>query len=132
MGKLRRSTKDRIFAGVCGGIGEYFNIDPTVVRIIWVLLSLQSFGASLLIYIICSFIIPEDDGVIYDDDYDKYEKIRKNTPIFIGLALIIWGSISLANKIFPWFNIRLRNLWNYWPVLLIIVGFYIIFNQRDR
>ncbi|HEY8362065.1 MAG TPA: PspC domain-containing protein [Tissierellaceae bacterium] len=132
MGKLRRSTKDRIFAGVCGGIGEYFNIDPTVVRIIWVLLSLQSFGASLLIYIICSFIIPEDDGVIYDDDYDKYEKIRKNTPIFIGLALIIWGSISLANKIFPWFNIRLRNLWNYWPVLLIILGFYIIFNQRDR
>jgi len=132
LGKLRRSTKDRIFAGVCGGIGEYFNIDPTVVRIIWVLLSLQSFGASLLIYIICSFIIPEDDGVIYDDDYDKYEKIRKNTPIFIGLALIIWGSISLANKIFPWFNIRLRNLWNYWPVLLIILGFYIIFNQRDR
>lgn len=37
--KLKRSKSDRIIAGVCGGVGEYFNIDPVVVRIVWVLLS---------------------------------------------------------------------------------------------
>lgn len=134
LGKLKRSSNDRVFSGVCGGIGEYFNIDPTIVRIVWVLLSLQSFGPSLVIYLVCSFIIPEDDGIIYSDDYEnnKYEKIRKNTPVFIGIALIIWGALSLTKIIFPWFSIRLRNLWNYWPILLIILGFYIIFNQREK
>jgi len=134
LGKLRRSINDRVFSGVCGGIGEYFNIDPTIVRIVWVLLSLRSFGTSLIIYLVCSFIIPEDDGVIYSEDYDseKYEKIKRNTPILIGLGLIIWGAISLANIIFPWFHLRIRNLWSYWPILLIVLGLYIIFNQRDR
>ena len=111
MGKLRRSINDRVFSGVCGGIGEYFNIDPTIVRIVWVLLSLRSFGTSLIIYLVCSFIIPEDDGVIYSEDYDseKYEKIKRNTPILIGLGLIIWGAISLANIIFPWFHLRIKT-----------------------
>jgi phage shock protein C len=42
--KLYRSGENRIFGGVCGGIGEYFNIDPTIVRLIWVLLTIASFG----------------------------------------------------------------------------------------
>ncbi|NLK43783.1 MAG: PspC domain-containing protein [Tissierellia bacterium] len=134
MGKLRRSINERVFSGVCGGIGEYFNIDPTIVRIVWILLSLRSFGTSLIIYLVCTIIIPEGDGVIYSEDYDseKYEKLRKNTPILIGLGLIIWGAISLANIVFPWFHIRISHLWNYWPVLLIVLGLFIIFNQRDR
>jgi len=35
--KLLRSTKNRMVAGVCGGIGEYFNVDPTVIRLVWVI-----------------------------------------------------------------------------------------------
>ncbi len=51
-------------SGVCGGIGEYFGIDPTIVRIIYVLAAIFSFGTALLIYIILIFIIPKDDGMI--------------------------------------------------------------------
>ena len=48
--------------GVCGGIGEYFNIDPTLIRLLWVLLSMGSCGTGLLIYIIAAVIIPENNG----------------------------------------------------------------------
>lgn len=57
--KLFRSNKDRMIAGVCGGIGEYFKIDPTVVRLIFVFLLLCSCGAMILAYILAWIIIPD-------------------------------------------------------------------------
>ncbi len=58
MKRLIRSTTDRKFAGVCGGIGEYFGIDPTMVRIGWVVFCLLG-GSGVLAYILCALIIPE-------------------------------------------------------------------------
>ena len=55
--KLYRSVSNKVLVGVCGGIAEYFNIDATIVRVLWALLSLC--GPGLLAYIICAFIIPE-------------------------------------------------------------------------
>ncbi|MGN8801190.1 PspC domain-containing protein [Candidatus Merdisoma sp. HCP28S3_D10] len=60
--KLYRSLSNRMICGVCGGIGEYFNIDPTLIRLLWVLLSMGSCGTGLLIYIIAAVIIPENNG----------------------------------------------------------------------
>ena len=57
MKKLYRSETNKTVCGVCGGIAEYFNIDPTVVRVGWVLISLLG-GSGLLAYIICAIIIP--------------------------------------------------------------------------
>ena len=57
--RLFRSRKNRMIAGVCGGIGEYLEIDPTVVRLIWVLLVFLSFGAAIIAYIIAWIIVPE-------------------------------------------------------------------------
>ena len=56
--KLYKSRANRMICGVCGGIAEYFNIDPTVVRIGWVLASLF-FGSGILAYIIAAIIMPE-------------------------------------------------------------------------
>jgi phage shock protein C len=60
--KLYRSSSNRVFTGVCGGIGEYFNIDPVIVRLLWVFASFFSLGAGLLAYLIAAVIIPERDG----------------------------------------------------------------------
>ena len=61
MNKLYRSKKNRIIAGVCGGIGEYFKIDPTLVRLLWLLISMVSAGVGgLVAYIIAWIIIPEE------------------------------------------------------------------------
>lgn len=56
--KLFRSANNRILAGVCGGVGEYLDIDPTVVRVVYVLLSLLMAFAGLLVYIVLWLIIP--------------------------------------------------------------------------
>ncbi|MDD2614233.1 MAG: PspC domain-containing protein [Methanosarcina sp.] len=60
MNKLYRSKKNRIIAGVCGGIGEHFNIDPTLVRLLWLLISVMSAGSGVVAYIIAWIIIPEE------------------------------------------------------------------------
>ena len=55
--KLYRSKTDKKIAGVCGGLAEYLGVDPTIVRLIWVLVALS--GAGVLAYLICALIIPE-------------------------------------------------------------------------
>jgi phage shock protein C len=57
--RLYRSTQDRMFAGVCGGIGEYLDVDPTLVRLAFVALTLLSSGSGLVIYLILMLIVPE-------------------------------------------------------------------------
>lgn len=56
--KLYKSNSNKIICGVCGGIGEYFNIDPTIVRLIFIILFCGA-GSGLLAYIIAAIIIPE-------------------------------------------------------------------------
>lgn len=58
--KLFRSTTNRMVCGVCAGIGEYFNIDPTLIRLLWVILTFGSVGSGLLVYIIAAVVIPEN------------------------------------------------------------------------
>lgn len=60
--RLKRSAKNSMLAGVCGGIGEYFSIDPTLVRLAWVLFSCLG-GSGLLAYIVAAIVIPKDDYV---------------------------------------------------------------------
>ena len=62
--KLYRSNMDSVFAGVCGGIGEYFKIDPVIIRIVWVAFTLLG-GAGILAYIIAWIVIPKrNDGSV--------------------------------------------------------------------
>ena len=56
--KLYRSKSNRMLAGVCDGVAEYFNIDPTVVRVIWAVTSLFAF-VGVVAYAVCAFVIPE-------------------------------------------------------------------------
>ena len=57
--RLYRSRKDKMLAGICGGLAEYFAVDPSLVRIACVLLCLSA-GKGLLVYILAAIIIPED------------------------------------------------------------------------
>ena len=57
--RLYRSSVNYMLTGVCGGIGEYFNIDPTLVRLAWVILTCMSFGAGNFAYIVASIVIPK-------------------------------------------------------------------------
>ncbi len=58
--RLTKSSSNRMISGVCGGVGEYFHIDPTVIRLIWAILTFCGVGSGILVYIIAAVVIPED------------------------------------------------------------------------
>lgn len=60
MKQLVKSNVNRKLCGVCGGLGEYFKVDPTIVRLIFVILGLWS-GSGVILYIIAALLIPEED-----------------------------------------------------------------------
>jgi phage shock protein C len=60
--RLFRSKYDRVLGGVCAGLGKYFNIDPVLVRVVWVV-SFFAVGVGFLAYLIAWIIIPEEPGV---------------------------------------------------------------------
>lgn len=72
--RLYRTRTDRKLAGVCGGVAEYFNIDPTIVRVVWALLAFF-YGTSILLYVIMAFVVPEkpDAPDIIDVESDVRE-----------------------------------------------------------
>ena len=57
--RLYRSSVNYMLAGVCGGIGEYFNIDPTLIRLAWVIVTCMTFGSGIIAYIIAAIVIPK-------------------------------------------------------------------------
>lgn len=58
MKKLYRSSTDRKLCGVCGGFAEYFDLDPTIIRLIFIFLTLFG-GGGVLIYLICALVVPK-------------------------------------------------------------------------
>ncbi len=57
--RLVKSKENCMICGVCGGIGKYFRIDPTVIRLIWIILTFGSVGSGILVYILAAVIMPE-------------------------------------------------------------------------
>lgn len=58
--KIYKSSTNKMIDGVCGGIGEYFNVDPTIIRLLWVAFALFG-GAGLIAYIAAAIIMPRDE-----------------------------------------------------------------------
>ena len=122
--KLYRSVKSKVIGGVAGGLSEYFNIDVVVVRLLFVLLLLFS-GGGLLAYIILWIVIPQRP-VLVNNTAAYYE--NENMPshasrsVIAGIILIFLGLLFLFDNLIPWYNLRL-----FWPVILIIAGFLVMF-----
>lgn len=58
--KLYRSSQNKMLCGVCGGIGEYLGVDPTLIRLIWAVLACS--GTGIVVYFLAAIIIPQDPG----------------------------------------------------------------------
>ncbi|MDO5406969.1 MAG: PspC domain-containing protein [Eubacteriales bacterium] len=61
--KLYRSNTNRMLCGVCGGIGEYLGIDPTLIRLLWALVACS--GAGIVVYFLAAIIIPQEPSSSY-------------------------------------------------------------------
>ena len=122
--RLYRSQKDKVLAGVCGGIGEYFNIDSTIIRLLW-LVSIFVFEIGVLLYIIAAVVMPKDETENYfqvEEDSSRNVSKVKSEKLF-GYGLIIIGILLMLDrlKVLRWFDLK-----TVFPVLLIIGGIMIL------
>ena len=86
MKRLHRCRWDRKVAGVCGGIGQYFKIDPTIVRMIFVILDLVTFILPMIIlYFVLWLTIPEGPAVYIENPGKKLYRSTKNR-VFAGVC----------------------------------------------
>jgi len=125
--KLYRSREDKMLAGVCAGIAEYFNIETALVRILWVIFSLFG-GIGLFLYIAGVVIIPENPAHLGEE---KSRETKNDKALFWGALLIAIG-VALLLKQFGFFYYV--NFWSFpwqmiWAVFLIIVGLFLLYNR---
>ena len=142
--RLYRSRKNCWIAGICGGIAEYFDIDPILVRIIAVLTIFLN-GLGLIAYIIAWILIPQNPEPLAKEEIsekkgglgkmkEKAEKVaheigegirgssertkdKRHSRWIGGLILICLGLLFLARNFFHWFD-----LGKLWPLILVIIG----------
>lgn len=137
--KIYRSRTDSTIAGVCGGLGQYFRIDPTFIRIIAVLLIFAD-GVGILAYIIAWIIIPQEPFESATEIQPEIKDTPESEPKkaeYVGWNKYIPGAILVAIGVF---FILKNNFWwwhfdQFWPALLILVGIFLIFrwgNKRRR
>ncbi|MDD4209968.1 MAG: PspC domain-containing protein [Bacteroidales bacterium] len=146
MDKKFARSKDRKIAGVCGGIAEYLNIDPVIVRAVF--LCLLFFGGSgFIVYLILVVVMPEQDPnytgyVEVNEDEEKKtentetENIMNEIPkkalntgsLIFGLLLILAGVFFFLRNFFPFFRFEYC-----FPLVLIVVGILLIsFSKKSK
>lgn len=141
--RLYRSRTNRIIFGVCGGLGEYFGIDPIIFRLIFVVLTFGG-GAGILLYIVMAFLVPKEpsgkaDSELYSTGADFKERAQglvselkehqnwQNRRNRIGLIIIILGALLLLDQLFP------RHFFNwgiFWAALIIALGILILRGKK--
>jgi Putative stress-responsive transcriptional regulator len=124
---LYRSTKNKVLAGVCGGIAEYFRIDPIIVRLICI--ALATTGAGIFLYIIAIFLIPVRPANEYYDSGDAFSNPVDpgRNRLAAGVVLVGIGVLFLIKETLHWFDLRY-----FWPIILILIGAFIVYNSKRR
>ncbi len=87
MKKLYRSTTDKVIGGVLGGFAEYINVGPTVVRLVYVLITLLSFFAGIIFYIIAWIIIPKHAVAMTAGEEEKKEEVEEKSENTVDLSV---------------------------------------------
>ncbi len=128
--KLYRSRKDSILGGVCGGLAEYFNLDTSLMRIIWAI-AMFAGGIGFLPYIIAWIVIPEEpiggDGSVevIDNARGQGSMDADTTTRVIGAILVGLGTFFLFRNYLPW--LRLERIW---PFGFIVLGLYMLIGGK--
>jgi len=139
--RLYRSQSDRMIWGVCGGLAQYFDVDPTIVRLISVLMLFLG-GFIILAYIICAIVIPSEPSKdtttlgaakpnMAGPDIGKNDpdQAQYHEHVTVGLILIVVGVLFLAGlfNLFWWFR------WGgFWAFALVLIGVLIVLASRKR
>jgi len=142
--RLYRSRRNRIIGGVAGGMAESLGVDPTIVRIVWVILALTTPGIGILLYFVLLFVIPEapastdaslpvatgaptptppsDAAPPPSWQWDPpATRDRRSSGLLLGIILVLVGAWFLLRQIVPFFDFDVG-----WPVIAIVVGIVLV------
>lgn len=157
---LYRSQNDKIVAGVCGGLAEYFDIDATIIRLLFILI-IAFGGSGFIIYLLLWLIMPKGQGEpaivtkekieeMAQEIKNRAEEIRENVKKeeikpevkennpeinrrrggLFGWVLLVLGLVFLFNNLAPLW-MRI-HLYAYWPLLLVFFGLAMIANSKKQ
>ncbi len=128
--KLYRSQINRMIGGVCGGMAEYFNIDPNLMRLLWVVLAFLG-GSGILIYIASLIIIPNNPD---QQVPDKRDNVIKDKSLFWGSLLIVIGLFLFFRQLGLFYAFRFWHIpWqSVWAIVLILIGAVLLFNKSRK
>ncbi len=130
MKRLYKSRTNRMIDGVCGGVAEYFGVDPTLVRITWVLLALLG-GSGILLYIAGMIIMPANPVLVPPAGTSAQPASSTSNHRFWGILLVVVGAIWLMGNLGVW-----HRWWGFsWdlllPTVLILAGVAFLFGGRN-
>lgn len=148
-GQLSRSKSEQILGGVCGGLGSAFDVDPNLVRLIFIVLAVIG-GAGIWIYLLLWLFLPLEgeprepaqsirggaDEIVsrvrqLGRDARSSRSRRGRTPVVLGAALIFLGTVLLLKNLGVWWTAWLRfDIW--WPALVILAGVVMLFGLIRR
>jgi phage shock protein PspC (stress-responsive transcriptional regulator) len=143
--RLFRSETDKVIAGVAGGLGEYFKIDPTIIRILFILLTIFG-GSGLIIYIVLWLVMPPKSSVnglgaqsiksniediksttrTFAHNISSPKDNKENSKFWWAILIIAIGFIFLLNNYGILAPLDLQRLW---PLILILFGLAIILRK---
>jgi len=153
--KLYRSTSDKMLGGVAGGLAEYFDIDSTLVRVLFIVVVFLG-GGGIIAYIILWIVVPQkpyeipkntfnqspsesESGSNISSDENKSDSFSMsnggavssmthsgNKQIWIAIILMVIGSFLLLDNIFPRFDFD-----HYWPIILIGIGIGLLLKAKN-
>lgn len=126
--KLQRNTQNKVIAGVCSGLADYFGIDAALMRVIFVVLLLAG-CSGFLIYLILWIVMPaaklSQSQQVFNDQPVAQPESKGGW--IAGAILIAIGGLCLISNLVPKFN------WStFWPVLLIALGLLLIVPLKNR
>jgi len=139
---LRRSITNRMIGGVCGGLADYLEVDPTSIRLLFVAFAFVG-GSGIILYLVLWMVMPEEisgtmpKGNGFSDSIGTFaSNVKSNVSegvstlsrrgrMLFASALILLGGLWLAQNLFPQFSIR-----KFWPLVLVALGIWLIWQSR--
>lgn len=134
--KLYRSYVDKKIGGVCGGLAEYFDIDPVLIRALFIITTI-SYGIGFIAYITLWIIVPEKPKPIFSHQENINIQVEEqitvenssynNRKIYFGVILIVLGALLFINEFI--------SIWDndiFFSIILIVIGFILLFSINKK
>lgn len=146
MKRLYKSRKNKVIDGVCGGIAEYMEVDPVLVRLVAALLIIFTGGVVVIAYILGMIIMPNqpwdastEEETPQSQDSPPSRQTGNSAPVgslIVGVVLMLFGVHFLLRNV-PFFHGYYGWFWSmgwhyFWPTILIAIGLLIVFKAMRK